>query len=191
MVDSAYKLVYRFINKVLGVKGNVIKVKFKVGNRSFKAYVPDDEYWGSIKDILLSREYEYLLGFELSNLKDKVVIYARAHVGLYFLVASTYARKVIAIEPHPVNYRLLEINILMNNASNIVPINAALVGKNSGTVKIYEASHSGAATIVSKTSSKYYEVPTITLDKILKEHVRQGDAVLLKIDIEGAEFEVF
>jgi len=98
-----------------------------VEEESFEAYVPDDEFWGAIKDILIKREYEYLPGFELSNLKDKVVIDVGAHVGLYSLVASVYTKKVIVVEPHSVNYRLLEMNITMNNVSNIIPINATLV----------------------------------------------------------------
>jgi hypothetical protein len=43
--------VYDAINKLLRAKGNIIKVRFSVGDKPYEAYVPDDEYWGSIKDV--------------------------------------------------------------------------------------------------------------------------------------------
>jgi len=184
--------IYDIVNKLLKVKGNVIKVRFKVGGRILEAYVPDDEMWGAIKDVLLNREYEYISGFELENLKDKVVIDVGAHVGLYSLLASLYARKVISIEPHPINYRLLEINKTINNAQSIHPINAAIVGtKIRHVVQLCESMHSGGASIMMERSSKCYEVPAQTLNEIVEKHVDLDNDVLLKMDVEGAEFDIF
>ena len=185
--------VYNVVNKLLGVKGNIIKVRFRVGRRVLEAYVPDDEMWGAVKDILLNREYEYVSGFELENLKDKVVIDIGAHVGLYSLLASLYARKVISIEPHPVNYRLLEINKIINNAQNIHPINTAIVGtKIRQIVRLCESIHSGGASIMMERSSTCYDVSAQTLNEIVENYIDDLDSdVLLKMDVEGAEFDIF
>lgn len=193
MASRTLKLdVLKVINKILGAKGNIIKIRFSVGEQGYEVFVPDDEYWGSIKDILLNREYEYIPRFHIKNLKGKVVIDAGAHVGLYSLIVATYAKKVISIEPHPVNYRLLEINRVINNAWNIVPINAAIVGTyTQQNVKLCESTHSGGATIVTEASSKCYYVPATTLTKIVEEYVDQDDSIMLKIDVEGAEFDIF
>lgn len=48
--------IYSIVNKLLRVQGNVIRARFSVGNRLYEAYVPDDECWGSIKDVLINRE---------------------------------------------------------------------------------------------------------------------------------------
>lgn len=101
--------IYNIANKLLRARGNVIKIRFDVGNKTYEAYVPDDECWGSMKDILLNREYEYIPLFSIENLKGFTVIDVGAHVGLYSLVVSNYAHSIVSIEPHPVNYRLLEI----------------------------------------------------------------------------------
>ena len=193
MVSNTQKLdILKIINRLLGVKGDIIKVRFRVGDRAYEAFVPDDQYWIAIKDILLNREYEYIPRFALENLRGKVVIDAGAHVGLYSLVVAAYARKVISIEPHPVNYRLLEINRVINNAWNIVPINAAIVGTcTEQNVKLCESTHSGGATIVAEASSKCYYVPATTLTKIVEEYVDQDDSIMLKIDVEGVEFDIF
>jgi len=193
MASRTLKLdILKVINKILGAKGNIIKIRFSVGEQGYEVFVPDDEYWGSIKDILLNREYEYIPRFHIKNLKGKVVIDAGDHVGLYSLIVATYAKKVISIEPHPVNYRLLEINRVINNAWNIVPINAAIVGTyTQQNVMLCESTHSGGATIVTKTHLKCYNVPTVTLDRIMEKHIEYNDSVVLKIDVEGAEFDVF
>ena len=39
--------ILKVINRL---KGDIIKVKFSVGEQCYEALVPDDEYWGSIKD---------------------------------------------------------------------------------------------------------------------------------------------
>jgi len=146
----------------------------------------------SIKDILLNREYEYIPMFSIKNLRNKVVIDAGAHVGLYSLIAATYAKKVISIEPHPVNYRLLEINKIINNAGNLVPVNVAIVGTRTEAnhIYLYESTHSATATIMTPAPRRY-KVRVKTLDDIVEEYTEQGDTIWLKMDIEGAEFDVF
>mgnify|MGYP000035213367 CR=1 FL=1 len=186
--------ILKVINRLLGAKGDIIKVKFSVGERCYEVLVPDDKYWGSIKDILLNREYEYIPMFHIENLKGKVVIDAGAQVGLYSLIAAIYAKKVISIEPHPIYYRLLEINRLINNAWNITPINAAIVGTHTEqNVMLYESTRGSVAIIISNENliSKCYNVSATTLKIVLEEYIEQEDRVMLKIDVEGAEFDIF
>ena len=175
----------KFVNKVLEVKGNLLKVSFSVNGKTFETFIPDDEQWGAVKDILINREYEYLPEFELYNFKGGTVIDAGAHVGLFSLVVSNFADKVISIEAHPINYKLLEINIIKNNIKNVIPLNRALVGVKR-SVRICEGVHSGGHSILG--SGEGHIVKPITLEEIVKEY---GKVDLLKIDVEGAEFEIF
>ncbi|MCS7121544.1 MAG: FkbM family methyltransferase [Archaeoglobaceae archaeon] len=57
---------------------------------------------------------------------SSVVVDAGAHVGLFTIYASRKAKKVIAIEPNPKNYSLLELNIKRNNLKNVKAIKKAL-----------------------------------------------------------------
>ena len=182
--------IYTIVNKLLRTRGNVIKVRFSVGNKLYEAYVPDDERWGSIKDILLNREYEYVPLFSIENLKGFTVIDVGAHVGLYSLVVSDYARRIISIEPHPVNYRLLEINRIVNNIEAMTTLNVAVVGTKANSVKLCEGCHSGGSSIVIESSSRCYQIQAITLNELIENYVANS-RVLLKMDIEGAEFNVF
>ena len=178
--------VYNVVNKILGVKGNIIKVRFRVGRRVLEAYVPDDKMWGAVKDILLNREYEYLPEFELCNFTGDIIVDVGAHVGLFSIVSSVFARKIIAIEPHPVNFHLLIVNLLVNNIHNVVPLNRAL-WVNRTRLKLFEGNHTGAHSLIGG-SDRFEEVETITLEEIVNSY---GSIDLLKIDVEGAEFEIF
>ena len=182
--------IYNIVTKLLRAKGNIIKVRFSVGSKPYEAYVPDDEYWGSIKDLLLNREYEYVPLFSIENLRGFTVIDVGAHVGLYSLIVSDYAHNVISVEPHPVNFRLLEINRIMNNVEAMTTLNVAIVGRESDSIELCEGSHSGGSSIIIEGSSRCYQVRAMTLDELI-ENYATNDRVLLKMDIEGAEFDVF
>jgi FkbM family methyltransferase len=134
----------------------------------------------------LNREYEYIPIFELKNFTG-LVVDAGAHVGVFSLISSLFAKSVIALEPHPRNYSLLKTNIRMNLATNVMAINRALWHEN-GRLKIYEDTNSGLHSIYNSSHDIFFETTTITLQDILEEF---GNIDLLKIDIEGAEFRIF
>ncbi len=180
----------KVMNKILGAKGNIIKVRFSVDGRNFEAYVPDDQKWLCVKDVLLNREYEYPPEFELKNFSG-IIVDAGAHIGLFSLVASVFAEKVYAIEPHPINYNLLKANLIKNNVNNVITINKALWHKRE-KLKLYQGSNTSTHSII-HGGETYYEVESITLEDIFNiledEGFRKID--LLKIDIEGAESRIF
>src|SRR5579885_1432959 len=68
-------------------------------------------------------EYDYLLD---NITKGDIVLDAGANVGIFSILASRKAHKVIAIEPDPENYGYLLKNIEANHAENIIPVNIAL-----------------------------------------------------------------
>ena len=41
----------KLLNWLVGSKNSIVEINFDVKGRTFKAYVPDDQYWGSIKDV--------------------------------------------------------------------------------------------------------------------------------------------
>ena len=78
---------------------------------------------------------------------------AGAHVGLFSLIVSTFAKEVISLESHPVNFKLLCLNLDINHAQNVIPINKVLWTE-SETLTIYESEHTGARTLIEKVAIK-------------------------------------
>jgi FkbM family methyltransferase len=115
-------------------------------------------------------EYRHL------DVKNKVVVDVGAAYGdstVYFLLRG--AKKVIAVEPCPEEFKELLENLKLNNAvDKVTPINAALASKRSEiSVKCF-------------TGKAFTN--TITLEDIA-EVVDVGEAVL-KMDCEGCEYDV-
>jgi len=175
------------VNKCIRVKGKIIDIEFTEDGKKIKCLIPDDQLWIAVKDVLLLEEYEMFDNFKINNFNNKVVVDAGAHAGLFSLKASVYAKKVVSLEPLPLLYKLLETNIIRNNVRNIHPLNLAL-WKEKGVVSFVEGEHSAANRVVEVEDTKStIKVQTIALSDLVESH---GKIDLLKIDIEGSEFDV-
>jgi len=142
--------------------------------------------------------------------ENATIIDLGAHIGFFSVHASNKAKKIFAFEPVPENFELLKKNIELNKLENkIIPFNLALSDK-TGKEKIFLAkNHSGGHSIygcekkdtqnefisqfiTSKGFSEknFVEVNSITLNEVFKKNeINHCD--LLKLDIEGAEYNVF
>lgn len=132
-------------------------------------------------------ESEYDLPF---SIPVRTVVDAGAHIGaatLFYHSRFPDAR-ILAIEPEESNYHLLRKNT--ETISNIVAIRAALWPYEK-QLWLQDTAADKAAFQVCTTSSNFgYSVPSITPQKLFEKlHVDQID--LLKLDIEGAELDLF
>lgn len=120
----------------------------------------------------------------LPNAPMGLVVDAGAHVGLYSLMMSQQAERVVSLEADPVNFRILDLNTFRSGASNVTALNSALWSE-SGSISFARTgfTEGGAVRPGGDTT-----VSAITLDELIEQH---GPVDCLKIDIEGAEFEVF
>jgi len=122
---------------------------------------------------------------------DDVVIDIGAHVGAFTLKAARKAVNglVIAVEPHPANFKLLVRNIRFNRLENVVPIQAAICDK-TGRIRLYSHGDSVSHSVVLPgRRGCYVEVRAITLDELVGElGLKRVDFV--KIDAEGAELHI-
>jgi FkbM family methyltransferase len=111
-----------------------------------------------------------------------------ANIGITSLFfASRYPNATIySIEPHPENFALLQQNV--RTEKRIVPINAAVVSASSEVVRFSTDRPSWGNMINGKGGGT--EVPAITISQILTRFGLAG-LDLLKVDIEGAEREIF
>ena len=128
------------------------------------------------------REYDHDLNLPASP----KVIDIGAHVGVVSMyLAKKYGAEVWAYEPLPENYRRLVLNIERNGLQDKVhPFNLAVTGDGRDVTITANMTNSGGNSI-------YDGGETVAHSTTFAEILKQTGAVdLLKIDCEGAEFEI-
>jgi FkbM family methyltransferase len=118
-----------------------------------------------------------------------------AHVGSFALWVSTKAAcRILAVEAHPATYGVLARNLAPLRA-RATAINVALAGE-PGSRKLFDFHWSGMASLRrtvefgSGDPVQTFDVPAMTLAQLLDTNGFES-VDLLKMDIEGAEGEVF
>jgi FkbM family methyltransferase len=139
------------------------------------------------KQIFVDGEYDCIV-----NYSPRTIIDAGANVGLasvYFANKYPTAR-IFAIEPEFQNFKLL----LKNTSSydNIVPIQAALWIENKEINLVDPGLGNWGFMTHSDSISKNicHQIQGVTIDKLMRQYNLE-EIDILKIDIEGAEKEVF
>ena len=138
------------------------------------------------KDVIREIFYSNCYGVGENEIKDEIIVDLGAHIGVFSVYAALCGAKIVyAYEPLKSNYDLLVKNIAVNNLQNkIIPIQKAITGQK------------GKAKIVANSRDSYIyengdeEVNTITLYDIFVEN-KIPYAGLMKVDIEGSEYEMF
>ncbi len=100
------------------------------------------------------------------------------------------AGRVIAFEPLPENFALLQKNVALNNLSHVLTRQQAVFSKN-GEVKVTvpdELPNSGDASVYRQSGTRQLRVAATTLDDFCLTFRVRPD--MLKLDVEGAEYDV-
>ena len=136
--------------------------------------------------VWLVEDYK-ISGFEVKE--DDVIIDIGAHIGLFSLFASQYCKngKILCYEPVKENFEILIENLELNKINNIAPFNFA-VSKNDEKTKMYLNSDDSAHSIFS-SGENFVEVESTTIKTIFDEN-NLDHCNLLKLDCEGAEYEI-
>jgi FkbM family methyltransferase len=115
---------------------------------------------------------------------NDVVIDIGANIGIYAIPLAKRVKKVIAVEPHPKTFEMLEKSIQLNNLKNIILIKKAI--SDSGKKILFNLSirpmESGIAS--SNKTDSTIEVDSIDLDSMLSA---ENKVNWLIIDVEGLE----
>jgi|GEM_PF-3587907 len=151
-------------------------------------YDPNDEgLREAIISVLISDFYTDIIDTHV-----KMVVDAGAHQGLFTLLAIKHlkARKVLAIEPEKSNILKLARNVALNKAGDyVICINCAL-GAHDYIGTLYVSGSSHLHTIINGCNSvrDKVKVHIFKLDTLAK--ILNVDFIdLLKLDVEGAEYE--
>src|SRR5829696_1770168 len=175
--------------------GNSTLLKFKVPKYDYEFYcrINKDDF-----KIMTIHEDDIIKRF--TPKEGDIVVDIGAHIGLYTIISSKRVGtkgKVVAIEAHPGNFEMLNSNIKLNQLTNVIPLNYAVHSKET-KVKLYlpsgESGFTKYNTIMPNwinAQEKFVEVNANTLDYLLQfNEIRQEEVNWIKIDVEGAEFEV-
>ena len=193
-----YKVIrfLRLVNKPLSL------IKISIPKYNYKLYCRINT------NDFTTRENEIIEHFRPKE--GDVVVDVGAHIGRYTIISSKRVGpngKVIAIEASPENYEMLKKNIQLNCLANVTALNYAVNSKEEESqLKLYlpgeEVGYTTYNTIISSRANpiedNFVEVNAATLDNLLllqqqqqqQNGISQEQVNWIKIDVEGAEFEV-
>lgn len=126
------------------------------------------------------------------EIKDGVLIDVGAHLGKYSIPAAKNAGvMVIALEPDPYNFNLLKKNVALNKRENIICLNKGAFSS-AGVIPFYttEAGEGMHSIYRQPESRQEASIEVDTLDHIVESLQLNKPIKLVKIDVEGAEYEV-
>ena len=154
---------------------------FFCGRHIFNVWAGSDSYEKELRDYF--------------NIKKGIFVDIGANLGKYSVIVSKRMNKkgkVIAIEPHPYNFKMLEKNIKLNKLNNVIL--KELACSNSKDISDFYLDEvglkgGGGHSLVKIIGKNKISVKTDTLDNILRElKIKKID--LVKIDVEGGEINV-
>lgn len=125
--------------------------------------------------------------------KGEVFLDVGSHMGKYCVATSKIVGDeglVVAIEPLPANFLALQRNMKRNNLGNMVAFNLAAWAKHC-RLKLFVGSNSATSNVNRHNyACGSVEVQAETMDELLINDLNLGRVDWIKIDVEGAEYEV-
>jgi FkbM family methyltransferase len=139
------------------------------------------------RSLLQNGEYDWP---QISWLKQVLnaqsrAVFAGAHIGavLIPLARMVEMRSMLAYEPSPRNFKLLNMNLALNGIEGVIAINAAL-GDHCGNIQFTENSINTGNSRIAPANGEI-TVKLETLDRTIPPHWNSID--LMVMDIEGSE----
>ena len=138
------------------------------------------------EQIFVDRQYAHP---KILTLNPKIILDAGAHIGLatVFFASRFPKAHVVAVEPHPANFRLLQMNTA--GYANVTLLQAA-VWYRDAHVEIENPDTKSWAFRVRDCTKPHRPIDGVTMQSLLGK-IRAEQIDLLKLDVEGAEKEIF
>lgn len=147
---------------------------------------------GHVPHILLELYRDQVYEFYFKGKKDLTILDVGANIGLFTFYAYPYAKKIYSVEPSGEHFETLISMLNFNHMDRAMPIQVALSSKN-GSQTFYHNQNTTMYSLnkaVNGLPDEAETVTCVTLDKLFKDNkIKHID--FMKIDIEGAECEVF
>ena len=131
--------------------------------------------------------------FKNSVKEGDIVVDVGASIGYYTLIAARIVGnkgKVFAFEPDPKNFEILKKNVEINKYHNVV-LEQKAVSSITGKINLYSSEGIGFhSTNNPNSTSPAFPVESVSLDDYFGKRNLLDKIDFVKIDVEGAEFQV-
>ncbi|PIZ75530.1 hypothetical protein COY05_03770 [Candidatus Peregrinibacteria bacterium CG_4_10_14_0_2_um_filter_38_24] len=163
----------------------------KIFGKDVEVLVETDADNSVFEEIFVDRDYGVC--DEVMRKASGAILDIGAHKGYFSIYASVLNSvvKIFAYEPEEKNFVVLKENLKMNRVKNVFAKNVAVNG-NDGMCELFLSEDSHNHSVVGKGVSK--KVNCVSLQTIVEKHLARegcGFVDLVKMDCEGAEFEIF
>lgn len=120
---------------------------------------------------------------------DTTLLDIGAWVGPFTLFSSPLCRAIIALEPDPAAFDMLEKNVTHNNIQNATVLREALWDGSIVTLGVKERGDMGDSmtSVLYANCSRTISVPSTTLKSLVTQYSLDPLNLFIKMDIEGAE----
>jgi FkbM family methyltransferase len=149
----------------------------------------------NFRTVQMGGEPEFLREFVRVLAKDDIVWDIGSNIGLFGIAAAVtaVAGKVISVDPDPSIVERLRMNIKLNKLSNHSALQYAISDER-GELSLFTSGVHGLSPSLRKQSRQgaptvSVKVPCISGDSLVSERIAPRPSVM-KIDVEGAEFNV-
>ncbi len=161
-------------------------VKIDGKNHKFWYIGDGQEFKNLVKEIFEQKSYAGSV-----KKTDKVILDLGAYVGMTAYCFAQLAEKVYAVEPNNEAFEALGRNLKANGLEDrVIPIKAAIAAR-TGKSRLYcmKGNEVGASLIPFTPDKRGFDIETMSIDKLFEDYgIEHVD--LMKMDIEGAEYEI-
>lgn len=164
----------------------IVKINFNKVDFSVQLHDEADE--SVLNEIFKHKEYR-IADEVIKN--SSTIIDLGAHKGFFALYARALNLdvQIFCVEPEKTNFAVLNENISKNKIKNVVTINSAIANK-TGTANLVVTEDSHNHHLSSEPQANLQPVQVFTFGDFCAEN-NINDISLLKMDIEGGEYDVF
>lgn len=120
---------------------------------------------------------------------DTTLLDIGAWVGPFTLFSSSLCHEILALEPDPIAFDMLEKNVVHNNIQNATVLREALWDGSDVTLGVKERGDMGDSmtSVLYSECSRTITVPSTTFESLVQTFSLDPSSLFIKMDIEGAE----
>lgn len=144
------------------------------------------------REVLTSDMYRKYLKY-LKNKKNITVLDLGANNGGFPLLLKSEnfdLEKIVCVELNPQTFLRLRFNLERNFENNFIALNCAVSGEKR-EINISLGNGGAGDSIYADNGSNSYEIKGVDFDEIYRSTIGDKITDICKIDVEGAEFEIF
>lgn len=133
------------------------------------------------------------LKFVLKDEPKLIAIDIGANIGNHTLWMAENFDTVLSFEPTKITYEILKLNLMLNDRQNVKTFNFGLGSFESAMQMIHANNNSGAAKILRHEEINFNNTENVVIkigDEVISKMCDPSKITLIKIDVEGYEYEV-